>query len=132
MIFFYFFFFPFKCRTSPGRWNRFLHEKREALDAIELLKLFAKHKGMNIDLNHQPHPHILSSDDAVNSLQPSTSTDKLSGVNGESPALDRISDKTETDTLQINSTDIWYSFKQVLYDMCFCDNYHTLHTWKMR
>lgn len=31
-------------------WNRFLHEKREALDAIELLKLFAKHKGISIEI----------------------------------------------------------------------------------
>lgn len=30
--------------------SRFLHEKREALDAIELLKLFAKHKGISIEI----------------------------------------------------------------------------------
>lgn len=29
---------------------RFLHEKREALDAIELLKIFAKHKGVSFDV----------------------------------------------------------------------------------
>lgn len=33
-----------------NRINRFLHEKREALDAIELLKLFAKHKGISIEI----------------------------------------------------------------------------------
>lgn len=27
-----------------------MHEKREALDAIELLKLFAKHKGISIEI----------------------------------------------------------------------------------
>lgn len=31
-------------------WNRFLHEKREALDAIELLKMFASHKGISIEI----------------------------------------------------------------------------------
>lgn len=29
---------------------RFLHEKRAALDAIELLNIFAKHKGMSFDV----------------------------------------------------------------------------------
>lgn len=29
-----------------------MHEKREAVDAIELLKLFAKHRGISIDVEH--------------------------------------------------------------------------------
>lgn len=29
-----------------------MHEKREAVDAIELLKLFAKHRGISIDVQH--------------------------------------------------------------------------------
>ncbi|XP_037033756.1 DNA fragmentation factor subunit alpha [Bradysia coprophila] len=32
--------------------GRLLHEKREAIDAIELLKLFAKHRGIAIDVQH--------------------------------------------------------------------------------
>lgn len=47
--------------------NRFLHEKREALDAIELLKLFAKHKGISIE--------IAADADTPNQFQTTITTD---------------------------------------------------------
>lgn len=47
-----------------------MHEKREALDAIELLKLFAKHKGISIE--------IAADADTPDQLQTTISTDKYS------------------------------------------------------
>lgn len=32
------------------KWNRFLHERREAIDAIELLNLLAKKRGLSIEM----------------------------------------------------------------------------------
>lgn len=46
-----FFSIVLKC-VSP--FYRILHEKREASDAIELLKLFARHHDLSIDMPHQP------------------------------------------------------------------------------
>lgn len=47
---------------------RFLHEKREALDAIELLKLFAKHRGISIG--------IAADSDIPNRFQTTITTDE--------------------------------------------------------
>lgn len=44
-----------------------MHEKREALDAIELLKLFAKHKGISIE--------IAADADTPNQFQTTITTD---------------------------------------------------------
>lgn len=61
--------------------NRLLHEKREAVDAIELLKLFAKHRGISIDVQH----HNLTS---TITTQPATYDDNETRSTQETNATD--------------------------------------------
>lgn len=56
--------------------NRFLHEKREALDAIELLKLFAKHKGISVDISHDMKINDFSNPPSPSESEPITPIDK--------------------------------------------------------
>lgn len=77
--------------------NRFLHEKREALDAIELLKLFAKHKGLSIE--------IAADADSPDQLQTTISTDKNS------------SDATPTNFEQIDNNSITMKSNQTAESM---------------
>lgn len=80
-------------KTTTTTKNRFLHEKREALDAIELLKLFAKHKGLSIE--------IAADEDASNQLRTTISTDNFDedaancdDIHAESITLTSIIDET--------------------------------------
>lgn len=54
-----------------------MHEKREALDAIELLKLFAKHRGLSIELTtDDSSSDQQSSTEATENLNESHSSDE--------------------------------------------------------
>lgn len=70
---FSFHFFSFSFRFHG---NRFLHEKREALDAIELLKLFAKHKGISVDISHDMKTNDFCNPPSPSEPEPSTPIDK--------------------------------------------------------
>lgn len=53
-----------------------MHEKREALDAIELLKLFAKHKGISVDISHDMKTNDFCNSPSPSVPEPSTPNDK--------------------------------------------------------
>lgn len=61
-----------------------MHEKREALDAIELLKLFAKHKGISIEIAADADPpdqlQTTIATDENSSVEPATNFDRHSNL----------------------------------------------------
>lgn len=67
--------------------NRFLHEKREALDAIELLKLFAKHKGISIDIAHDDGdvPNEFFQSESPNNYERDNNSESTNSVCSPSP-----------------------------------------------
>lgn len=68
--------FNFFLLISFSNVNRFLHEKREALDAIELLKLFAKHKGISVDISHDVKTNDFCNFPSPSEPEPTTPIDK--------------------------------------------------------
>lgn len=63
-----------------------MHEKREALDAIELLKLFAKHRGISIDVQHHHGTSTITT-------APATYEDNQSKSTNETNAKDSLDGK---------------------------------------
>lgn len=65
---------------------RLLHEKREAVDAIELLKLFAKHRGISIDVQHQHGTSTITTSPATyddNQTKPTNETNAKESSNSD-------------------------------------------------